>query len=150
MKTIFVRCIWNYSVHLKLDTRQRLRYGLDEPAFDSRRKQKMILFSKTSRLSLMTIQPPMPRVSWVLCARVKRPPSKVDYSPSQIADVKNGYSYIYTPPVRLQCVNRGSFTFLTATNGVIIHTALVGQGKLKVCIGLLLAPTEETEIHTHF
>jgi len=55
------------------------------------------------------------------------------------------YSYTYTPPARLQCVNRGSFTFLTATNAVIIHTALVGQGNLKVCIGLWYWLRQETQ-----
>lgn len=96
----------------------------------------MILFSKTSRLSVMIIQAPIPRVRWVLSSRVKRPRYKVDNSPSQSADVKKGYSYTHTPPAHLQRVNRGSFTFLTATNAVIIHTALVGQGNLKVCLGL--------------
>ena len=68
---------------------------------------------------------------------------------SYSVDVKKGYSYTCTPPARLQCVNRGNFTFLTATNAVNYTYSFGGAGKLKgLQWVMLLAPTGDT-VNTH-
>jgi hypothetical protein len=146
----------------------------------------MILFSKTSRLSLMTIQPPIPRVPWVLSwgsngraikltihlhvvpmlRTVTAIPIQLylynytytaipihlylysytytaipiqlylySYTYTAIDIQLYLYSYAFSPLACLHCVNRGSFTVLTAKNAVNYTFSFGGQRNLGVCIG---------------
>jgi hypothetical protein len=47
---------------------------------------------------------------------VKRPGREVDHSPLSSDEAKNEWSYISTPPIYLNGVNRDSFTFTLSTN----------------------------------
>jgi hypothetical protein len=60
-----------------------------------------LLFATASRPAPEFIQPP---VQWVLEALkpgVKRPAREADHSPPSSAEVKNAWSYTFTPSIRL-------------------------------------------------
>jgi len=56
------------------------------------------LFATASRPALGPNQLPIKWVSEALSLRVKRPGRKADHSPTSRAEVKNTWSYTYTPP----------------------------------------------------
>jgi hypothetical protein len=85
----------------------------------------IFLFVTASRTVLGPIQPP---IEWVLGAfslGVKRPGREAAHSPPSSAEVKNAWSYISTPPIRL--------------HGVVLSYA---QGQLYLYL-------YDTHIHTH-
>jgi hypothetical protein len=57
-----------------------------------------------SRLALGPTQPPIQRVTGALSLGVKRPGREADNSPPSSAEVKNGWSYTSTPPIRIHGV----------------------------------------------
>jgi hypothetical protein len=69
--------------------------------FDSRRRLGIFLFTTAFRTALEPTQPPIQWVPWALSLCVKRPGRKADHSPPSSAEVKNAWSYTYTPPERL-------------------------------------------------
>jgi hypothetical protein len=71
-------------------------YKLDGPSFDSRHGQAIFSSQKPTRQAIGPTQPP---ISWVQGR-------EVEHSPPTCAEVKNEYSYIPTPPIRLYSVYR--------------------------------------------
>jgi hypothetical protein len=58
-------------------------------------------------------QPPIQCVPGALSLVVKRPEREADHSPPSSAEVKNAWSYISTPPIRIHgVVLRDNFTFI--------------------------------------
>jgi hypothetical protein len=80
---------------------QALGYGLDDRVFESRQGLENFLFTTMSRLALVPTQPHIQRVPEVLSFGIKRPGCEADDSPPSSAEVKNAWSYILTPPIRL-------------------------------------------------
>jgi hypothetical protein len=72
--------------------------------FDSRRGLGIFLFTITSRTALGPTHPPIQWVPGALPLGVKRPGREADHSPPSSAEVKNTWSYISTPPIRLHGV----------------------------------------------
>jgi hypothetical protein len=62
------------------------------------------LLTTTFRPSLGPTQPPIQWIQGVLPLGVKWPGREADHSPPSSAEVKNAWSYIFTPPVRLHGV----------------------------------------------
>jgi hypothetical protein len=69
--------------------------------FDSRWGLGIFFFTSASRTALRPIQPPNQQVSGALSLGVKRPWREAGHSPLPSAEVKNEWSYTYTPPIRL-------------------------------------------------
>jgi hypothetical protein len=72
--------------------------------FDSRRGLGIILFTTASRTALGPTQPPIHWVPGALSPGVKHPGHEADHSPPSSSEVKNAWSYISTPPIRLHGV----------------------------------------------
>jgi hypothetical protein len=91
----------------------RLGYGLDDPGFESRQKPE-ICFSKTPR---PTLGPSQPYIHWVpgFFPGVKLQGCKV-YRLFQLASqVKNEWSYAFTPQYAFMTWTRTSIPFLPFT-----------------------------------
>jgi hypothetical protein len=58
-------------------------------------------YQHLSQVSLGPTQPPILRVPGVLSLGIKRLERKADHSPPSSAEVRHGYSYTSTPPIRL-------------------------------------------------
>jgi len=58
-----------------------------------------ILGSYKLKLTKGQLEPTQPPIQWVLGA--KKPRHEADHSPLSTAEVKNVWSYTYTPPLRL-------------------------------------------------
>jgi hypothetical protein len=101
---------------MREETRSRgssVGYGLDDRGFESRQGLRIFLFTAVSRPALGPTQPPIQWVSRALSKGVKRPVHEADHSPPSSAKVKNAWSYISTPPIRLcgaQLRHRDNFT----------------------------------------
>jgi len=67
----------------------------------------IFLFTTASRPALDPTQPVIQRVPGVLSPAVKRSGREADHSPPSSAEVKNAWSYNYTPPIRLHGVLLG-------------------------------------------
>jgi hypothetical protein len=74
--------------------------------FDSRQGLGIFLFTTASRTALGPTQPPIQWVPGGLSLGVKRPGREADHSPPSSAEVKNAWSYTFTPPIRLHGVVR--------------------------------------------
>jgi hypothetical protein len=72
--------------------------------FDSRRGLGIFLFTTVSRTALGPAKPPIQWVPGALSLGVKSPGREADHSPVSSAEVKNAWSYIFTPPIRLHGV----------------------------------------------
>jgi hypothetical protein len=83
-----------------------LGYGLDDRGSRVRSPAglEIFLFTTASRTALGPSQPPIQWVPGALSLGVKRPGCESDHSPPSSAEVKNAWSYISTPPVRLHGV----------------------------------------------
>jgi hypothetical protein len=79
-----------------------LGYGLDDRGFESHQGLGIFLFTTASRPALGLTQSPIEWVPGVVSLGVKRSGREADYSPPSSAEVKNVWSYISTPPIRLQ------------------------------------------------
>jgi hypothetical protein len=75
--------------------------------FDSRRGLGIFLFTTAFRMALVPTQPPIQWVPGALSLEVKLPGREADHSPPSSAEVKNAWSYISTPPIRLHGVVLG-------------------------------------------
>jgi hypothetical protein len=65
--------------------------------FDSRRGLGIFLSTTAFRTALEPTQPPIQRVPGALSLEVKRPDCEFDHLPPFNAEVKNAWSYTYTP-----------------------------------------------------
>jgi hypothetical protein len=74
------------------------RYGLDDRGVESRQELGIFLFTTASRPALVPTQPPVQWVPEALSLVVKRTGRETDHSP------ENAWSYISTPPIRLNGV----------------------------------------------
>jgi len=63
----------------------------------------LFLFTTASKTALGP-KTPIQRVPRALTPAVKRHGCEANHSPPSRADIKNAWSYIYTPPIRLQGV----------------------------------------------
>jgi hypothetical protein len=72
--------------------------------FDSQRGLGIFLFTTGSRTALGPTQPPIQWVTGALSLWVKRWGREADHSPPSSAEVKNGWSYTSTLPIRFQGV----------------------------------------------
>jgi len=63
-----------------------------------------IFFPAVSRPAQKPTQTPIQRVPGAPSPGVKRPEHEDDYSPLSSAEVKNEWSYIFSPPIRLHGV----------------------------------------------
>jgi hypothetical protein len=79
-----------------------LGYGLDDLGFESRQGVGLYLFTTQSRPALGPNQPPIQWVPEALFLGVKRTGRVADHSPPSSAEVKNVWSYTFTPPIGLQ------------------------------------------------
>jgi len=71
------------------------------------------LSSTTSRPALGPTQPPIRWVPGAFTPRAKRPGREADHLPLCSAEVKNAWSYTYTPPIRFHgVVNYGRDVFM--------------------------------------
>jgi hypothetical protein len=83
--------------------------------FDSRRGLGIFLFTTASRTALGLTQPPIQWVPGTLSLGVKWPGREADHSPPSSCEVKNEWSYTFTPPIRLHgVVHRDNFNFTTS------------------------------------
>jgi hypothetical protein len=89
-------------LHSSVRTVTRLRDG--RPGFDSRYGQGVFLFTTASKTTLEPTQPPIQWLPGALSPRIKRPGREVNHTPPPSAEVKNGWSYTYTPLIRLHGV----------------------------------------------
>jgi hypothetical protein len=80
-----------------------LGYGLDDWGFEYRQGLG-ILFTTVSRPIMGPTQPPIQWKTGTLSLGEKRPGRETDHSPLPSAEVKNAWSYIPTPPIRLHVV----------------------------------------------
>jgi hypothetical protein len=78
-----------------------LGYGLADRGFESRQGLGIFLFTTASRPAVVSTQPPIQRLSGALSVGVKRLGRDTDRSPPSNAEVKNAWSYISTPSIRL-------------------------------------------------
>jgi hypothetical protein len=74
---------------------------LDDEGFESRQRLGFFLFTTVSIPALGPTQPPLKRVTGALSLGIKRPVREADHSPTSSAEVKNAWSYTFTPPIRL-------------------------------------------------
>jgi hypothetical protein len=85
-----------------------LRWGRDWTigilGFDSRLGLGIFLLTTASGTALRPTQPPIQWVPGTLSLGVKRPGLEADHSPPSSAEVKNAWSYTFTPPIRLHGV----------------------------------------------
>jgi hypothetical protein len=81
-----------------------LSYRLDDREFESRQELGILLFTITSIPALGPTQLPIQWVSGVLWLGVKRPGHEDDHLPPSGAEVKNAWSYTFTPPIFLHGV----------------------------------------------
>jgi hypothetical protein len=65
---------------------------------------RIFIFATASRPALGPTQLPIQWVTGNLSLLIKRPGREADHSPPPSAKVKNAWSYIYTPPIRLHGV----------------------------------------------
>jgi hypothetical protein len=68
---------------------------MDDPGFESRQRQGVLLFFKASRLAVGLTQPLIQWVPLFLSPAVQRPGPQVYHSPSSSAKVENEWSYLY-------------------------------------------------------
>jgi hypothetical protein len=61
---------------------------------------------------LLSTQTPIQRIPGALSLEVKRPGREADLSPPSNAEVKNAWSYTFTPPILLHVVMLFTLTFL--------------------------------------
>jgi hypothetical protein len=78
-----------------------LRCGLDDQGFESRHGLGIFLFTPASRQALRPTQPPTQWVPGALSLGVNRSGRVADHSPPSSAEVKNAWSYTFTPSIRL-------------------------------------------------
>jgi hypothetical protein len=81
-----------------------LSYGLDDRRFKSWQVLGIFLFTTASRKALGPSQPPIQWVPGALSLGVEQLGSEVCHSPPCSAEVKNAWSCIFTPPLRLHGV----------------------------------------------
>jgi hypothetical protein len=67
------------------------------------------LLATTPRQAQGATQPPIQWVLGALTPGIKGPGREVDHLPPASAEVKNGWSYTSTPPIRLHGVVRNTF-----------------------------------------
>jgi hypothetical protein len=65
---------------------------------------RLFLFATASRQVLESTQPRIQWTTWAITPGVKRPGSEADCSPPASAEVRNGWSYSSTSPIRLHAV----------------------------------------------
>jgi len=85
--------------------------SLDDPGFESRRGQKIFIFSKTSILVLGPTQTPLKEVLWFFPG-VKAPGHEVDRSPPSSTEVKNKGSFTLAPHTCIHGVQMDNFALL--------------------------------------
>jgi hypothetical protein len=81
-----------------------LGYGLDNLGFESQQGLGIFHFTTASSPVLGPTQPPIQWVPGALSLGVKRLVSEAYHSPPSNAEVKNAWSYVFTPTIRLQGV----------------------------------------------
>jgi hypothetical protein len=74
----------------------RLRVG--RPAFDSRQRLGIFLFTAVPGPAVGPTQPPIQWVTGTLSLGIKRPGREADHLAPSSAEVKNAWSYTSTPP----------------------------------------------------
>jgi hypothetical protein len=114
-----------YARHLQ-QSLQRLRYGLQDPRLEAGSGKKLVSSPETSRPSW---GPPSFPFSWFWLSfpEVKQPGHDVDHSPPSSDEVKNEWSYISTPPIRLHGEIRDKFTFFLTHKAGVINKGLQGR-----------------------
>jgi hypothetical protein len=72
--------------------------------FESLQRLGIFLSTTVSRSALGPTQPPIQWVPRALSPGVKRPRREADHSPPSNVEVRNAWSYISNPPIRLHGV----------------------------------------------
>jgi hypothetical protein len=95
--------------------RRAMDWTIGVLGFDSRRGLWIFLFTTVSRTVLGPTRPPIQWVPGTLALGVKRPGREADDSPPSSAEVKNAWSYTFTPQYVFMawCLvkHRDNFTF---------------------------------------
>jgi hypothetical protein len=101
--------------------------------FDSRLGLGIFLFTTPSRTTLGSTQPPIQRVIGALSLAVKRPGREAEHPPLSSAEVKNAWSYTFTPQyvfmARCLVKHRDNFIYLLPR-----HEGVLGSGGIDQCI----------------
>jgi hypothetical protein len=74
---------------------------MDDRVFESRQEPGIFLLTTASRPALEPTQPPIQRYQVLGGGGVQLPGHEADHIPPSSAGVKNMWSYISTPPIRL-------------------------------------------------
>jgi hypothetical protein len=103
LKTVFHV---NWKSLMKIDNyfRRTTGWTIGVLGFDSRRGLGISLFTTVSRTALGLTQPPIQCVQEALSLGVKQPAREAEDSPPSSAEVKNAWSYTFTPPIRIHGV----------------------------------------------
>jgi tRNA U34 5-methylaminomethyl-2-thiouridine-forming methyltransferase MnmC len=83
---------------------QNIRLWLDDRWFKSRQSLRICLFTTAFRPALRPTQPPIQWEPGALSLGVKRLSREADHSPPSSAEVKNVWTCISTPSIRLHGV----------------------------------------------
>ena len=87
--------------------------------FDSRQKQEIFVFPRTSKPALKPTHLPTPRIPGVLSPVVKRPRREANHSPPPGAEAGNEWSYTSAPPICLHGVDEDNFTLVFLFNDIV-------------------------------
>ena len=88
---------------------------MDDTEFESRQNKEISVFPITSRLALRSNELPI-NMFRVPFQKAKQSGRDVCYLPPPTVEVKNEWSYTSTPPICLNGVDRGNFTFTSPNN----------------------------------
>jgi hypothetical protein len=78
--------------------------SVELPGFDSRRGIGVFILATASRLALASIYPLIKRITGDIFLAIKRPGREAYHLPPSTDEVKNEWSYTFTPPTRLHGV----------------------------------------------
>jgi hypothetical protein len=78
-----------------------LGYGLDDQGFERRQRLRIFFITTASRTAVGPTTLPIQRTPGALSLGVKGLGRKTDLSPPSSAEVKNAWSYTFTPQIRL-------------------------------------------------
>ena len=87
--------------------------------FDSRQRQEIFVFSKTSKPALGPTHLPTQWVPGAISPGVKRPGRDVNHLPPSTAEVKNEWSYTSAPPICLHGVDEHNFILAFLFNDAV-------------------------------
>jgi hypothetical protein len=123
---------------------------MDDRWFESRQDLGIFLFTTASRPALGPTQPPIQWVPGALSLWVRRPGREADQSPPPSAEVKNGWSYTSTPPIRLHGVvlsySTGTTLALPYSLKQFVETIVIEYVKLCLCFHMACVGMESCRL----